>query len=279
MTTWFIGAAGNRIAASTFGPATGKPVLMLGGMGQTRHSWSRAAQAIGAQGRCAITLDLRGHGESDWAPDGDYGFAQMAGDLVAVASSLDQPSVLVGASLGGKVALAAAGHGDAHVAGLVMVDTAPMVEPGGIAEVTRFLNAPAEGFSSPQAAAEELARQNGRTVAPDAAAKMQRNMRQDRAGGWHWHWDPAIRDRKHGVRGASANGYLADAAARLTIPVLLTRGERSPVVSDASIAHFRGLTPQLQVETIPGAGHMIVGDQNDDFAAAVLRFLELNPGL
>lgn len=279
MTVWFDGASGNRIAGSVFGPEEGVPVLMIGGMGQTRHSWTRAARTIGERGRRAITLDLRGHGDSDWAADGDYGFAQMSGDIVAVARALARPCVLVGASLGGKVALAAAGYGDAVVAGLVLVDTAPRVEPSGVAQVTQALDPPLDGFASPQAAAEDLARLRGRSAAPDAGETLLRNMRRDADGRWHWHWDPALRDRQRGVQGVEAEPYLAQAAARLTMPVLLTRGERSPVVSDASVAHFRALTPHLRVETIAGAGHMIVGDQNDAFAAAVLEFLDATPGL
>lgn len=278
MTIWFTGGNGNRIAASSFGPATGSPVLMVGGMGQTRHSWQRAAQAIAEGGRRAITLDLRGHGESDWAADGDYGFPAMSGDLVAVARSIGEPCVLVGASLGGKVVLAAAGYGAARIAGVVMVDTAPLVEQSGIAQVTQALKPPPDGFASPQAAADDLARLRGRIADPGAGAKLERNMRRDAGGRWHWHWDPGLQDKAKGVKGVEANDYLAEAARRLTMPVLLARGEKSPVVSEASIAHFRSLTPQLQVETIAGAVHMIVGDQNDDFAASVLRFLEAAPG-
>ena len=279
MTLWFEGADGNRIAATAFGPQAGQPVLMIGGMGQTRHSWKRAAEAIGQGGRHAIALDLRGHGESDWASDGDYGFARTSADLVAVAHALGRPCVLVGASLGGKIALAAAGYGDAAVSGLVMVDTAPRVEAAGITEVTQVLHPPPEGFASPQAAAEALAATRGRAAEPDAGEKLGRNLRQDGLGRWHWHWDPAIMGGNHGIGAEAARDYLDEAARRLDLPVLLTRGERSPVVSDASIAHFRELTPQLRVETIAGAGHMIVGDQNDDFAAAVLHFLDATPGL
>ena len=46
MTSWLRGLGGIRLAASMFGPVDGPPVLMLGGLGQTRHGWSRAAERL-----------------------------------------------------------------------------------------------------------------------------------------------------------------------------------------------------------------------------------------
>lgn len=275
MTVWFDGANGVRLAGTVFGPEGGTPVLLIGGMGQTRHSWRRAAERVAERGHRAITLDVRGHGESDWAPDGDYSFPATSADLIAVVRALGEPAVLVGASLGGKIALSAAGYGGPTIArGLVIVDTVPRAEPSGVAEVTQVLRPPPEGFASPEAAAAELARIRGRDPQPGEGERMRRNMREDSGGRWHWHWDPAIMVRDHGIGLVPALDYLETASAKLTIPVLLTRGERSPVVGDAGVAAFAALVPQIQVETIAGAAHMLVGDENDLFADALLRFLD-----
>ena len=61
-----------RLAADAYGDPGHAPVVLLHGGGQTRHAWGRTAAALGAQGRYAIAVDLRGHGDSDWAPDADY---------------------------------------------------------------------------------------------------------------------------------------------------------------------------------------------------------------
>ena len=250
-------------------------VLLIGGMGQTRHSWRRTADHIAASGRRAIPLDLRGHGESGWSPDGGYAFARLAGDLMAVTERLGRPAVLVGASLGGKVALAAAGYGGPSVAsGLVMIDTVPKSSAAGATEVLSALRPPAQGFASPEAAARELAQSRGRPVRPGAGEAMRRNMRVDDAGRWHWHWDPALMERDQGMRVDDALPYLEGAAVRLGVPTLLARGELSPVTDEAGVEAFRALVPQLRVETVMGAGHMLVGDQNDAFSAALMRFLD-----
>src|SRR4051812_42576235 len=79
------------------GPAGG----FLHGGGQTRHAWGKAAQQLGQAGYWTFSLDLRGHGESGWSPNGDYTLDRYAADLRAVVRQLDRPVALVGASLGG----------------------------------------------------------------------------------------------------------------------------------------------------------------------------------
>lgn len=271
----FVAADGTSLAANAVGPEQGPLVLLTGGMGQTRHSWRRTAGHLAASGRRAVLLDLRGHGDSGWSADGAYDFARLAGDLMAVAAQLGGPAVLVGASLGGKVSLAAAGYGGPAVASaLVMIDTVPRSSAAGAAEVLAALRPPPDGFASPEAAAEVIARSRGEPLKPGAGAAMRRNMRVDAAGRWHWHWDPALMARDHGMRVADALPYLEGAAARLRIPTLVVRGELSPVTDDAGVAAFRALVPQLRVETVIGAGHMLVGDHNDAFTAALMRFLD-----
>lgn len=275
MISWFEGLDGAKLAANVFGPEEGSPVVMLGGLGQTRHGWTRAAERLGERGWRAITLDIRGHGESEWSPDGDYGYARTAGDILAVIKGLDRPTALIGASLGGKISLVAAAQGGPkRVRALVIVDTVPRTNPAGVAEVTQVLHPPLEGFASLDDAAAELARIRGQEPMPGAGERLRRNMRVDEAGRWHWHWDPAWMDRGQGIGIAAATDFLEEMAARLDVPVLLTRGELSQVVSEEGLAAFRALVPQVQVETIAGAGHMIVGDLNDAFADAALAFLE-----
>ena len=276
----FEGLNGLRLAATAYGQADGVPVVMLGGMGQTRHAWARAARQVAAEGRRAITLDYRGHGDSDWSVDGEYNVGILGREVVEVVRSLGRPAILVGASLGGKIALQAAGTSGPDVAlALVMVDTVPRTEPDGVAVVTQVLRPPKDGFDSPDAAAAELARIRGVPVEPGAGARLVRNMRRDAAGRWRWHWDPAYSDVDQGNGFPACVPVLEASAARVTVPALLTRGELSPVVGDAGVEALRALMPQLEVETIPGASHMIVGDQNDLFADALHRFLARTPGL
>lgn len=275
MTHWFTGSNGLKLAADLFGPEDGTPVLLIGGMGQTRHSWRRAAQRIADGGRRAITLDFRGHGESDRSPDGDYGYLRQVDDIVAIRRAIGRPMVLVGNSLGGKIGLAAAATGEpGTAAALVMVDAVPRSRKEGITNIARSMQMSSGGFASPEEAAMQLAAERGEPATPAAADRLRRNMRQDVSGRWHWHWDNAYFDPRQRIGTGPGSDYLESIAPQVTVPTLLAWCELSEVVDADGVAALRALIPQLEVEIIPGARHMIVGDQNDVFADALMAFLD-----
>ena len=96
------GVGGVRIAGDAWGDPNGPLVLLQHGGGQTRHAWKGAGEILGAAGYYAIAFDARGHGDSDWAPDGLYGQDVMVEDLKCVVAALgNRRPVLVGASMGG----------------------------------------------------------------------------------------------------------------------------------------------------------------------------------
>jgi pimeloyl-ACP methyl ester carboxylesterase len=97
-----VSLAGDEFAADS---PVGVALLLRGG-GQTRHSWKATAARLSRAGWTAVTLDSRGHGDSGWAPDGDYSMDALTSDLLAVATHYDDP-VLIGASLGGLTSLVA----------------------------------------------------------------------------------------------------------------------------------------------------------------------------
>ena len=87
---------------------------------------------FGASAR-AIALDLRGHGKSPLAEDGDYSIAAFAGDVAALIDELGlPPAIVVGHSLGGVITCALAASRPDLVAAAVMVDPAPFVWPESI---------------------------------------------------------------------------------------------------------------------------------------------------
>jgi pimeloyl-ACP methyl ester carboxylesterase len=275
MTHWLSGDGGLRLAADLFGPEEGTAVLLIGGLGQTRHSWRRVALRLADRGYRAITLDFRGHGESDRAPDGDYSYPRQTADLAAVARQVGRPLVLAGNSLGGKICLATAGTYGAEVcAALVLVDAVPRSNPGGIATVAQSNQIRADGFQTLDEAARQVAEGRGLPFAPGDGERLRRNMRQDEHGRWYWHWDGGYRDPRHKIGLGAGTEWLQSIAANVKVPVLLAWCELSEVVDAEGIAALKAEIPQLEVEVIPGAHHMIVGDENDVFADALIGFLE-----
>jgi pimeloyl-ACP methyl ester carboxylesterase len=73
---------------------------------------------------------------------------------------------------------------------------------------------------------------------------------------------------------AERHRVLGEVVACLRVPALLVRGGDSDVITDEIAAEFGAIAPTGDVVTIPGARHMIAGDSNAPFTAAVLDFLE-----
>ena len=106
MHVWKV-ASGISIAGDSWGDPNGPLVLLQHGGGQTRHAWKGAGETLGAAGYYAIAFDARGHGDSGWAPDGNYGQDGMVQDLKSLVEQLgDRRPVLVGASMGGGIVIA-----------------------------------------------------------------------------------------------------------------------------------------------------------------------------
>ncbi len=87
----------------------GVPMVLVHGFGNEAHLWDDFAPTVAGHYR-VIALDLRGHGDSDWDPDGRYDYTNHVADLEAVTRELGfERMVLVGFSLGGRVAMLYAG--------------------------------------------------------------------------------------------------------------------------------------------------------------------------
>jgi pimeloyl-ACP methyl ester carboxylesterase len=268
-------APGVEIVADRFAadPSRGD-VLLLHGGGQTRHSWRKAASALSASGWTSTTVDTRGHGDSGWAPDGDYSMDALVDDLASVTATIGGPPVLIGASMGGLTALVAVGEGQIVARGLVLVDIAPRVEPAGAARVVAFMRARPDGFASLEEVADAVAAYNPHRARPSSPEGLRRNVRLKDDGRWHWHWDPAfMRQEDSGSNRLLGEGRLAAAARTLSVPTLLVRGMQSDVVSSDGAAELLELVPTARVVDVRGTGHMVAGDDNDVFTREILGFL------
>ena len=282
--TTFIGVARNRLDADVFGDC-GSPVLLLHGGGQTRHAWGPTAKKLASEGYTAYALDQRGHGGSEWVTDGAYEFSDFAADVKSVAAEITRRSgtmpIVVGASLGGIAALLAEGgskcDSDAYIfSALVLVDITPRVDVTGVNKILGFMRAHAkEGFASIAEAAQAVAEYLPHRPRPKSNEGLKKNLRRAPDGRWYWHWDPRFLD---GPRGAAANrrrhgAALQEAARKIAIPTLLIRGASSELVKESHVREFLALVPHAEYVDVADARHMVAGDRNDRFAAAVLSFI------
>jgi pimeloyl-ACP methyl ester carboxylesterase len=248
--------------------------VLLHGGGQTRYSWHGAMRDLVAEGYHVVNLDARGHGESDWAPDGNYSLEAMSADLLAVIATLRSRPALVGASMGGACSLYAVGNQPAPVASaLVLVDVTPRVSSEGAAKISAFMRARPEGYASLEEAADAVAAYNPHRPRPRDVSGLRKNLRLRDDGRWHWHWDPNFLRNPEGLEPPQFVRKLLEAAQRVHVPTLLVRGLQSDIVTEEGIAEFKRALPGLEVYDVLGAGHMVAGDRNDAFNRGVIKFL------
>lgn len=260
------------IACDVSGAEGAPRVILLHGGGQTRHSWSTTARSLAANGYRVYNFDARGHGESDWSAAGAYSLRDRVGDLEKIVGLERGAFVLVGASLGGATALCALAQG-VRPAGVVLVDIVPEPEQEGIAKITDFMGAHSNGFANLSEAADAVAAYNPSRPRPADPSGLMRNLRRRECGRLYWHWDPKILSDGAKEHHAEVQAAAEIFAKETPCPIALVRGLKSDVVSDEGVARFRALIPDLEVFDVGGAGHMVAGDNNDAFEAAVLSFL------
>lgn len=262
------------LAGDAYGDPDASPVVLLHGGGQTRHAWGGTAATLADAGFYAVSLDLRGHGDSGWAPDADYRVDAFADDLCAVATQLGRKPAVVGASLGGLALLVAMGERpEPPASAAILVDIAARADQVGVGRIIAFMTGSPDGFATLEDAADAVAAYTPHRPRPTQLDGLRKNLRQGADGRWRWHWDPQF------IRGdrppnATQNPERLEACARtLRVPTLLVRGRMSDVVSEDGAAHFLEIVPHARYADVAGAGHMVAGDRNDAFTSAVVDFL------
>jgi pimeloyl-ACP methyl ester carboxylesterase len=273
--------SGVRVEADVYGGA-GRPVILLHGGGQTRHSWRRTGELLAEAGYRALPFDQRGHGASSRAPGQRYTFFDFAADAHAighaVAERFGSPPALVGASLGGLSGLIASHLPPANpFAALVLVDVTPRMDPNGVAAVQGFMSAKAaDGFATVEEAAAAIAAYLPHRPKPTSLDGLRKNLRKAADGRFYWHWDPAFLAGPFPIEHGRGNVERAalDAAAALAIPSLLVRGRNSELVREEQAQEYLALAKGSDFVDVKDARHMVAGDSNNVFSTAVLKFLQ-----
>jgi pimeloyl-ACP methyl ester carboxylesterase len=275
----WIAADGVRIVGDVAGNPDSPAVVLLHGGGQTRHSWSAAVEPLRDAGYFVVNVDLRGHGDSGWSPDGQYSPALLAGDLRTVMIDITGPAAWVGASMGGMTAMQALAEGMRPEA-LVLVDIVLRPELEGVDRIRKFMLGNPSGFASVDEAADAVAAYNPRRRRPGNPAGLLKNLRLSADGRYYWHWDPRVLSHESDAMSRVFKQIADGVRASVPVPTLLVRGADSDVVSDAGVAAFREVMPHAEVFNVAQAGHMVAGDSNEVFNGAMLEFLarQIAPG-
>ena len=263
---------GVALALRSWGERGNPPLLFTHGFGQTQLAWELTARQLAAAGFHCITADARGHGASGWRADGEYSIDQFVADLVDAARYAGLQCVLVGASLGGLIGLLAEALHAPLFRALVLVDITPRWESAGVERILDFMRAHPTGFDTLEQAAAAISVYLPHRRENKSPERLRSLLIKRADGRYRWHWDPRLLGRiaedseRHQSR-------LLDAARLIRIPTLLLSGSESDVVSPSTIDEFLSLVPQAQHRVVPRATHMVAGDRNEAFTAAVLNFV------
>lgn len=248
-------------------------LIFVHGGGQSRRSWRHALRNMAKSGFSVVSFDLRGHGESAWSIDGDYTLEAHVRDLAAIVHAMPSRPSLIGASLGGRVALETASRlGPELVKALVLVDLTPKLHPVGMERVQRFLQISRSGFDTIEDAAAVLEKYAERRIGANYF-RLRNSIRLAADGRIYWRWDPEAAG-EYSLACPDIETRLTDAASRLEIPTLLVRGTESDLVTDDCVAHFRRTLPSAEVFDIAGGGHLMKTQDLKVFCEGTIDFLE-----
>ena len=244
------------------------PCVLIHGFADGAYIWDDFVRRAGTAQRL-FSVDLRGHGESTWHVDGDYGVHAHVNDVVLMIESLRlRRCVLVGHSLGGTVALRVAALLPERVCGLVMVDTNMNENSMGKAHIRREIADSQSGFESVAAYAAWLMRR--RLMAPQELLQQiaSRALRRRADGTFELKIDPRL------AQDADDEGVdLWPMWTRIACPVLLLRGAYSGVLQQQEAEQMVRELRQASLRVIPRAGHSIMIDNGSGFLQVTLPFL------
>ena len=255
-----------------WGTAGLTPLVCLHGITQTAHSWDEVAPVL-ARRHHVRALDQRGHGDSSWAPDGDYGIETQSHDIETFLKQLGAvPAVVVALSLGGLNAMTMAARVPDLVRALVVVDVAPEVERRGVENIRQFVTS-TDQLDSFQAFVARAHAFNPRRSIENIESRLQHNLKQLPSGRWTWKYDPALRDP---ARIGVDLGALWEHAKAIRCPVLIVRGGESDILAPEAAERLARVVG-AEVRTVPGASHSVMGDNPSGFLAAIEPFLATLP--
>ena len=249
-------------------------ILMLHGFAQQAHSWDFVALAFADRFRI-IALDQRGHGDSDWASDGDYTPETQQIDIAAIVQELSLDEfVLMGLSMGGRNSFTYAANNPEKVKALIIVDAGPENVRAGTQNIRRFVEQDDE-LDSIDAFVDRVVSYNPRRDPIQIRGSIVNNLRELPNGKWTWKYDKILRSpgRMGRVQDPGMTKRLWGYVERLNCPTLVVRGDRSDIIATDTADEMQKRIPHGKLAIIENAGHLVMGDNPSGFEKAVTKFI------
>ena len=237
--------------------ASATPVVCLGGL--TRNSKDYHALALGLAGkRRVVCPDYRGRGRSaydrDWR---NYRPDVYVRDLMQMLAALNvHHAVICGTSLGGLLAMGLAAAAPTLLAGVILNDIGPDVDPKGLARILRYIgeNKPQADWDAATGHVKTLYDHLNLESEADWRRYADATFHEGEDGLLHYDWDVALAKPLLRNRGQDIDLWRLYGALK-RIPVLAIRGGRSDILTEQTFARMAHFKPDLIQLTVPEAGH------------------------
>jgi pimeloyl-ACP methyl ester carboxylesterase len=273
------GAHGNRLHVLEWSQQ-GVPMVLLHGHGNEAHLWDDFIPSVAGYYR-VLAVDQRGHGDSDWDAEGRYHPQDMCDDLERILTHFEiERLVLIGFSMGGRVATCFAGRHPEQLAGLVLVDIGPELDPRGMIRIGQEIESQrAPVFTSVDEYARMLSL-NYPAGQPAALQRMARYaLRKNESGLLELKMDPKLRGDRPDDEAARAaeEAFIQaqwDALGAVPCPTLVVRGAASDILSpEIADRMVDEVLPDGRLEVVPQAAHSVATDNPEGFEQAVRSFV------
>jgi esterase len=271
----YFDANGLRLHFLEWGESAARPIILLHGGALTAHTWDVVCLGLQPDFRC-IAPDLRGHGDSAWAADGDYSTDAYRRDLEGLLAHLAiERCVLVGNSLGGMTAIryTAQRSPTQQPQALVLVDIGPEMREAGRQRLRSFTGGPRE-LDSVEDFVDRAVAFNPLRRRDVLRRSLLNNLRQLPSGKWTWKYDPNRFGRgPHSGPPPTTAERWADVQ-RITCPTLVVRGGRSDMFYDEDAEKLAATLQDGHWVKIENASHTVQGDQPLALLNAIRNFLD-----
>jgi pimeloyl-ACP methyl ester carboxylesterase len=263
---------GLRLYARVYeGPTTAAPtVLCLHGLTRNSRDFEDLAPHLERRYRVVVP-DLRGRGFSARDPHlQNYQPGIYVQDILALLGAVDAPRVaVIGTSLGGMLAMMLSFGHPARIAGIVLNDVGPEIDPVGIERIKQYAGRlpPARTWSEAVAQTQAVYGDAWPGLAWDRwAALARRGYREDAAGMVELDADPKIGEALRAAPAATLDLWPLWKGLR-TVPTLAIRGARSDILSAATFARMKSENPDLQQLEVANRGHVPLLDEPECIVA------------
>ena len=260
------------------------PLILLHGGRDHSRSWDWSAEALRTKWH-VIAPDLRGHGDSEWSPDGDYGTLANLYDLAQLIHQQGlAPVTIVAHSFGGNIALRYAGTYPENVRRLVAIEglgPSPrmladrLAKPPGkrlrdwIEAKRASAGRTPRKYASIDEALQRMKEANAYLSDAQARHLTIHGVSQNEDGTYSWKFDPYMRIFPPFDM---VQADIEQLWAAISCPTLLMYGEKSWASNpekDGRATHFRNASVIL----FENAGHWLHHDQFDRFMSELDAFL------